>query len=111
MHSHTRSAFFRADVMVLNDIIEQAAGRQSRASDHGGKYTHKQTQSRFPISLLQKVFGSSIQTNRGNNVKTNAKHSQTEICVLPFTPPPSAILSTIVLYLYYQRPSCKILDV
>lgn len=26
-----------ADVMVLNDIIEQAAGRQSRASDHGGK--------------------------------------------------------------------------
>lgn len=27
-----------ADVMVLNDIIEQAAGRQSRASDHGGMY-------------------------------------------------------------------------
>lgn len=26
-----------ADVMVLNDIIEQAAGRQSGASDHGGK--------------------------------------------------------------------------
>lgn len=25
------------DVMVLNDIIEQAAGRHSRASDHGGK--------------------------------------------------------------------------
>lgn len=23
--------------MVLNDIIEQAAGRQSGASDHGGK--------------------------------------------------------------------------
>lgn len=23
--------------MVLNDIIEQAAGRHSRASDHGGK--------------------------------------------------------------------------
>lgn len=26
-----------ADVMVLNDIIEQAAGRHSRASDRGGK--------------------------------------------------------------------------
>ena len=24
--------------MVLNDIIEQAAGRHSRASEHGGKY-------------------------------------------------------------------------
>jgi len=28
---------FLADVMVLNDIIEQAAGHQSQASDHGGK--------------------------------------------------------------------------
>lgn len=28
---------FLADVMVLNDIIEQAAGRHSRASDRGGK--------------------------------------------------------------------------
>lgn len=28
---------FQLDVMVLNDIIEQAAGRHSRASDHGGK--------------------------------------------------------------------------
>lgn len=27
---------FITDVMVLNDIIEQAAGRQSRASEHGG---------------------------------------------------------------------------
>lgn len=27
------------DVMVLNDIIEQAAGRHSRASDHGGMFT------------------------------------------------------------------------
>lgn len=26
------------DVMVLNDIIEQAAGRHSRASDRGGKF-------------------------------------------------------------------------
>lgn len=26
------------DVMVLNDIIEQAAGRQSHASDHGGNF-------------------------------------------------------------------------
>lgn len=25
-----------SDVMVLNDIIEQAAGRHSRASDRGG---------------------------------------------------------------------------
>ena len=35
-----------ADVMVLNDIIEQAAGRHSRASDRGGKFKQ------FPISLL-----------------------------------------------------------
>lgn len=27
-----------SDVMVLNDIIEQAAGRHSRASDRGGKW-------------------------------------------------------------------------
>jgi hypothetical protein len=31
--------FFFADVMVLNEIIEQAAGRQSRASEQGGKYS------------------------------------------------------------------------
>lgn len=31
----------RPDVMVLNDIIEQAAGRHSRASDHGGKLSLK----------------------------------------------------------------------
>lgn len=30
---------FRTDVMVLNDIIEQAAGRQSHQSDHGGNLT------------------------------------------------------------------------
>lgn len=29
--------YSRLDVMVLNDIIEQAAGRHSRASDRGGK--------------------------------------------------------------------------
>lgn len=28
---------FVLDVMVLNDIIEQAAGRHSRASEHGGE--------------------------------------------------------------------------
>jgi hypothetical protein len=28
-----------SDVMVLNEIIEQAAGRQSRASEQGGKYS------------------------------------------------------------------------
>jgi hypothetical protein len=27
------------DVMVLNDIIEQAAGRPGRASDQAGKYS------------------------------------------------------------------------
>lgn len=27
--------------MVLNDIIEQAAGRHSQTSDHGGKYLYK----------------------------------------------------------------------
>lgn len=26
--------------MVLNDIIEQAAGRQSGASDHGGRFKY-----------------------------------------------------------------------
>ena len=26
-----------SDVMVLNDIIEQAAGRHSRGSEHGGE--------------------------------------------------------------------------
>lgn len=34
--------------MVLNDIIEQAAGRQSGASDHGGK----------PYALLEHPFHS-----------------------------------------------------
>lgn len=28
--------FFCADVMVLNDIIEQAAGRQSQTPEQGG---------------------------------------------------------------------------
>lgn len=31
------------DVMVLNDIIEQAAGRHSRASDHGGEVSYTLT--------------------------------------------------------------------
>lgn len=31
------NSFSCSDVMVLNDIIEQAAGRHSRASDHGGE--------------------------------------------------------------------------
>lgn len=31
------ATFHIADVMVLNDIIEQAAGRHSRASEHGGE--------------------------------------------------------------------------
>jgi hypothetical protein len=30
---------FSSDVMVLNEIIEQAAGHQSRASEQGGKYS------------------------------------------------------------------------
>lgn len=34
--SGKRFRFFFSDVMVLNDIIEQAAGRHSRASDRGG---------------------------------------------------------------------------
>lgn len=32
---------FILDVMVLNDIIEQAAGRQSRASEHGGEQSFR----------------------------------------------------------------------
>lgn len=38
-HDKSNSLYAIVDVMVLNDIIEQAAGRQSRADDHGGKYT------------------------------------------------------------------------
>lgn len=34
--SQTQTVVDMKDVMVLNDIIEQAAGRHSRASDHGG---------------------------------------------------------------------------
>jgi hypothetical protein len=30
---------FSSDVMVISNIIEQAAGRQSRASEQGGKYS------------------------------------------------------------------------
>lgn len=33
---YSTTLIFVADVMVLNDIIEQAAGRHSRASDRGG---------------------------------------------------------------------------
>ncbi|XP_035791465.1 sodium channel protein para-like isoform X4 [Anopheles albimanus] len=33
--THTQTVVDMKDVMVLNDIIEQAAGRHSRASDHG----------------------------------------------------------------------------
>ena len=32
------------DVMVLNDIIEQAAGRPGRASEQGGKYSKRTSQ-------------------------------------------------------------------
>lgn len=34
----TQTVVDMKDVMVLNDIIEQAAGRQSHASDHGGNF-------------------------------------------------------------------------
>lgn len=43
------------DVMVLNDIIEQAAGRHSQTSDHGGKYGRHRRRSHsrtFRIQLL-----------------------------------------------------------
>jgi hypothetical protein len=33
------TVFHSLDVMVLNDIIEQAAGRPGRASEQGGKYS------------------------------------------------------------------------
>jgi len=32
------------DVMVLNDIIEQAAGRPGRTSEQGGKYSKRTSQ-------------------------------------------------------------------
>lgn len=41
-----------ADVMVLNDIIEQAAGRQSGGSDHGGKRFYSITPSPLPCTCL-----------------------------------------------------------
>lgn len=45
---------FILDVMVLNDIIEQAAGRQSRDSDHGGKY-NELLEINEPIFLVIKL--------------------------------------------------------
>lgn len=36
--------------MVLNDIIEQAAGRQSRGSDHGGKLSISYIINKYPFS-------------------------------------------------------------
>lgn len=36
--------------MVLNDIIEQAAGRQSRTSDHGGKLNVEQNSNKKFLS-------------------------------------------------------------
>lgn len=41
-----------ADVMVLNDIIEQAAGRHSRASDRGGKLGESFCLQRMVFSVL-----------------------------------------------------------
>lgn len=43
------------DVMVLNDIIEQAAGRHSRASDHGGKFLLKQQMFCAHNELIQAI--------------------------------------------------------
>lgn len=40
------------DVMVLNDIIEQAAGRQSHASDHGGNFYWKNFKKKFYYFLF-----------------------------------------------------------
>lgn len=37
-HDNPSLRLLLSDVMVLNDIIEQAAGRHSRASDRGGKW-------------------------------------------------------------------------
>lgn len=45
-----------ADVMVLNDIIEQAAGRHSRASDRGGKANHIDTKNGFILGLVFECF-------------------------------------------------------
>lgn len=45
--------------MVLNDIIEQAAGRQSRTSDHGGMYQTTHITYILPLKLhifLQKTI-------------------------------------------------------
>lgn len=43
---------FQPDVMVLNDIIEQAAGRHSRASDHGGKFCFSVTQTTTAVHSI-----------------------------------------------------------
>lgn len=40
------------DVMVLNDIIEQAAGRHSRASDHGGELLRNSTRCFFIMAFI-----------------------------------------------------------
>lgn len=42
---------FFADVMVLNDIIEQAAGRQSRTPEQGGNVEFQLLRSRYSFFL------------------------------------------------------------
>lgn len=82
--------FLCTDVMVLNDIIEQAAGRQSRASDHGGKYLNTHTHNDLPIGRLCIQYTSYLlllfKRNDEEDEKQNARNSQTQICVLPFIP-------------------------
>jgi len=50
------TVFHSLDVMVLNDIIEQAAGRPGRASEQGGKYSKQTSQwvflYRSPLKIL-----------------------------------------------------------
>lgn len=45
-----------ADVMVLNDIIEQAAGRQSGASDHGGKREASYRVESLQLKTISEIF-------------------------------------------------------
>lgn len=68
--------------MVLNDIIEQAAGRQSRASDHGGKFYIKKKTHR-PNHTMYIVRHAVKRTLDEINFKSSTINSETyRICVL-----------------------------
>lgn len=55
--------------MVLNDIIEQAAGRQSRDSDHGGKYFFKRCKTYQKNTFLETCYFWVFSERASKNMK------------------------------------------